>query len=61
MGMEERQIDRYEKVDRQKSAIVAIVFGDLCADAYRMISGADIAVVNGGGIGRKWYVCVHIR
>ena len=24
--------------------------GDLCADAYRAMSGADIAVVNGGGI-----------
>ena len=24
--------------------------GDLCADAYRAISGADIALVNGGGI-----------
>lgn len=24
--------------------------GDLCADAYRAVSGADIAVVNGGGI-----------
>lgn len=24
--------------------------GDLCADAYRAISGADIAIVNGGGI-----------
>ena len=24
--------------------------GDLCADAYRLVSGADIAVVNGGGI-----------
>lgn len=24
--------------------------GDLCADAYRIVSGADIAVVNGGGI-----------
>lgn len=24
--------------------------GDLCADAFRVISGADIAVVNGGGI-----------
>ena len=25
-------------------------FGDLCADAYRAVSGADIAIVNGGGI-----------
>ena len=24
--------------------------GDLCADAYRLVSGADIGVVNGGGI-----------
>ena len=24
--------------------------GDLCADAYRILSGADVAVVNGGGI-----------
>lgn len=24
--------------------------GDLCADAYRLVSGADIAFVNGGGI-----------
>ena len=24
--------------------------GDFCADAYRMVSGADIALVNGGGI-----------
>lgn len=24
--------------------------GDLCADAYRVVSGADIALVNGGGI-----------
>ena len=24
--------------------------GDLCADAYRALSGADVAVVNGGGI-----------
>ena len=24
--------------------------GDLCADAYRVVSGADIGVVNGGGI-----------
>ena len=24
--------------------------GDLCADAYRAVSGADIALVNGGGI-----------
>jgi 5''-nucleotidase/2'',3''-cyclic phosphodiesterase and related esterases len=24
--------------------------GDLCADAYRAISGADVAIVNGGGI-----------
>lgn len=24
--------------------------GDLCADAYRLISGADIAFINGGGI-----------
>jgi len=24
--------------------------GDLCADAYRYVSGADIAVVNGGGV-----------
>ena len=24
--------------------------GDLCADAYRFISGADVAIVNGGGI-----------
>lgn len=24
--------------------------GDFCADAYRMVSGADVAVVNGGGI-----------
>ena len=24
--------------------------GDLCADAYRYVSGADIAFVNGGGI-----------
>jgi len=24
--------------------------GDLCADAYRVMSGADVAVVNGGGI-----------
>lgn len=27
--------------------------GDLCADAYRTISGADIAFVNGGGIRAK--------
>ena len=25
-------------------------FGDLCADAYRAISGADIAIVNGGSV-----------
>lgn len=25
-------------------------FGDLCADAYRAVSGADIAIVNGGSI-----------
>ena len=24
--------------------------GDLCADAYRVMSGADVAIVNGGGI-----------
>ena len=24
--------------------------GDLCADAYRAISGADVAIVNGGGV-----------
>ena len=24
--------------------------GDLCADAYRMVSGADIGIVNGGGV-----------
>ena len=24
--------------------------GDLCADAYRYVSGADVALVNGGGI-----------
>ncbi|MBO7387844.1 MAG: 5'-nucleotidase C-terminal domain-containing protein, partial [Lachnospiraceae bacterium] len=24
--------------------------GDLCADAYRAMSGADIAFVNGGGV-----------
>lgn len=24
--------------------------GDLCADAYRMVTGADIAIINGGGI-----------
>lgn len=24
--------------------------GDLCADAYRFISGADVAIINGGGI-----------
>ena len=24
--------------------------GDLCADAYRAVSGADVAIVNGGGI-----------
>ena len=24
--------------------------GDLCADAYRLVSGADVALVNGGGI-----------
>ncbi len=24
--------------------------GDLCADAYRYVSGADVAIVNGGGI-----------
>ena len=27
--------------------------GDLCADAYRAISGADIALVNGGGIRKQ--------
>jgi len=32
-------------VRNQETAI-----GDLCADAYRHISGADIALVNGGGI-----------
>jgi len=32
-------------VRNQETAI-----GDLCADAYRAISGADIAFVNGGGI-----------
>jgi 2',3'-cyclic-nucleotide 2'-phosphodiesterase (5'-nucleotidase family) len=26
------------------------IIGDLCADAYRAVSGADIAFVNGGGI-----------
>lgn len=25
-------------------------FGDLCADAYRAVSGADIAIVNGGSV-----------
>ena len=24
--------------------------GDLCADAYRFVSGADVAIINGGGI-----------
>lgn len=24
--------------------------GDLCADAYRLVTGADVAIVNGGGI-----------
>lgn len=35
-------------VRNQETAI-----GDLCADAYRAISGADIAFVNGGGIRAK--------
>ena len=28
--------------------------GDLCADAYRTVLGADIAFVNGGGIPRRY-------
>lgn len=37
--------DGTRAVRNQETAI-----GDLCADAYRYISGADIAFVNGGGI-----------
>ena len=38
-------IDGVRAVRNQETAL-----GDLCADAYRNVSGADIAFVNGGGI-----------
>lgn len=38
-------LDGVRAVRNQETAL-----GDLCADAYRSVSGADIAFVNGGGI-----------
>lgn len=41
-------LDQEEKVRLVRNAETNL--GDLCADAYRYVSGADVALVNGGGI-----------
>ena len=41
-------LDKEQKVRLIRNAETNL--GDLCADAYRFVSGADVAVVNGGGI-----------
>lgn len=41
-------LDKEEKVRIVRNAETNL--GDLCADAYRYVSGADVALVNGGGI-----------
>ncbi|MDO5425829.1 MAG: bifunctional UDP-sugar hydrolase/5'-nucleotidase [Eubacteriales bacterium] len=41
-------LDKEEKIRIIRNAETNL--GDLCADAYRYVSGADIALVNGGGI-----------
>lgn len=49
----ENQVDLIVKDPATGDRIVRTAetnFGDLCADAYRIIMGADIGVMNGGGI-----------
>lgn len=41
-------LDKEEKIRLVRNAETNL--GDLCADAYRYVSGADVALVNGGGI-----------
>lgn len=38
------------KTDERIVRLTETNLGDLCADAYRAMSGADIAIVNGGGV-----------
>jgi 2',3'-cyclic-nucleotide 2'-phosphodiesterase (5'-nucleotidase family) len=41
-------LDKEEKIRLVRNAETNL--GDLCADAYRYVTGADIALVNGGGV-----------